>query len=47
MTTKTPVVVTGGSANALGVLRSLSHCDLTLCATAPKRLPGTAGMAGK
>lgn len=24
------VVVTGGSANALGVLRSLSHCDLTL-----------------
>lgn len=25
-----PVVVTGGSANALGVLRSLTHCDLTL-----------------
>lgn len=30
MTSKTPVVVTGGSANALGVLRSLTHCDLTL-----------------
>lgn len=30
MTMKTPVVVTGGSANALGVLRSLAHCDLTL-----------------
>lgn len=30
MTSKTPVVVTGGSANALGVLRSLPHCDLTL-----------------
>lgn len=30
MTRKTPVVVTGGSANALGVLRSLAHCDLTL-----------------
>lgn len=30
MTSKIPVVVTGGSANALGVLRSLTHCDLTL-----------------
>lgn len=30
MKNKTPVVVTGGSANALGVLRSLPHCDLTL-----------------
>ncbi|WP_310565118.1 hypothetical protein [Hydrogenophaga sp.] len=30
MIRKTPVVVTGGSANALGVLRSLAHCDLTL-----------------
>lgn len=30
MTSKIPVVVTGGSANALGVLRSLPHCDLTL-----------------
>jgi len=30
MTNKIPVVVTGGSANALGVLRSLKHCDLTL-----------------
>lgn len=30
MSSRTPVVVTGGSANALGVLRSLKHCDLTL-----------------
>lgn len=30
MTAKIPVVVTGGSANALGVLRSLTDCDLTL-----------------
>jgi predicted ATP-grasp superfamily ATP-dependent carboligase len=30
MTTKIPVVVVGGSANALGVLRSLPHCDLHL-----------------
>lgn len=30
MTSPTPVVVTGGSANALGVLRSLPQCDLTL-----------------
>lgn len=30
MTKKIPVVVTGGSANALGVLRSLTHCELTL-----------------
>ncbi|OQW88770.1 MAG: hypothetical protein BWK72_07390 [Rhodoferax ferrireducens] len=30
MITKVPVVVVGGSANALGVLRSLTHCDLTL-----------------
>ena len=30
MSMKIPVVVTGGSANALGVLRSLAHCDLTL-----------------
>lgn len=30
MANKIPVVVVGGSANALGVLRSLSHCELTL-----------------
>lgn len=30
MKRQTPVVVTGGSANALGVLRSLKHCELTL-----------------
>lgn len=30
MTAGISVVVTGGSANALGVLRSLAHCDLTL-----------------
>lgn len=30
MSLKTTVMVVGGSANALGVLRSLSHCDLHL-----------------
>ncbi len=30
MNNRPQVVVTGGSANALGVLRSLIHCDLTL-----------------
>ena len=30
MTARIPVMVVGGSANALGVLRSLTHCELHL-----------------